>query len=294
MKTYRQEEIFVHAYKPIRALAERVYTQCEEGGFDHENFADIATQSLSNFKHYEEINPSSIATWLLSGETPKQFNVFNVSEAFGQPPVTLFSCSHFIIDAYFWTSHDTQIHGHEFSGAFKVVSGKTRNIQYDFYEQENYNHQLLLGDLVESSNDLLDDPDQVVTILPGEQFIHSTEHLVEPTITLCVRTKRYPGVIQYGYYPAGIAVTGQQNIELARIFELIMILRKQCVLVAREYCKVLLDKLSVTEIFQLLLAYVNHTNDVYEANLLLEYIASRYPLLAEKLHTLFLVNDSIQ
>ena len=55
----------------------------------------------------------------------------------------------------------------------------------------------------------INNPGTVIKILPGDQFIHSTVHLLKPTITLCLRTLvdgEYRE--QYGYYPTGIRFLG--------------------------------------------------------------------------------------
>ena len=98
---------------------------CIERAWAKENderalFSQISYDHLAKFSNrysLEELE-KDLAVWLANSKLPKQLNIYN---NFGQPPVTIFNNSKFVIDLYFWTDIDTSIHSHSFSGAFKVL-----------------------------------------------------------------------------------------------------------------------------------------------------------------------------
>ena len=203
-------ENFINAYPPIQHLVRPLYEHYQAKNFDQEQFADLATRHLDEFSDYNVINSYDILLWLNNTHfSPKQFSESRRGYFFGEPPVTLFYCDHFILDVYFWVNSNTDIHDHSFSGAFKVIKGATIQNTFKFNALKKYNDGMSLGKMQLSNTMLIDTPNVCIKILPGDQFIHSTIHLTKPTITLCLRTLvDTQHRSQHGYYPTGIRLLG--------------------------------------------------------------------------------------
>jgi hypothetical protein len=134
-------------------------------------------------------------------ELPQQVQFHN---SFGEPPVVVFAAESFFIEVLFWFPSRTSIHGHGFSGAFRVLNGYSIQTTYSFTESEVLAPGLRLGELTPRNLELLM-PGDVCEIDAKEAYIHSVAHLGLPSLTLVARTFGERGVMQYSYYPSGVA-----------------------------------------------------------------------------------------
>ncbi len=132
----------------------------------------------------EEIE-SSIFSWSLeSQKLPDQVNVYN---GFGQPPVTIFNNSRFVVDIYFWQTLDTSIHSHSFCGAFQVLFGESRHEVFRVQKEKEYFPDIFQGSLDCITDEVLYKND-IREIKRGLEFSHRVLHQHNPTVTLCIRT----------------------------------------------------------------------------------------------------------
>lgn len=151
------------------------------------DFSKIAFNYLKNsnlsysLKELEEF----MMSWSLDNPTlPDQVNVYN---GFGQPPLTLFNNGSFVVDLYFWQTLDTSLHSHSFSGAFKVLHGKSLHEVYKITKTEEYFPDIFKSDLSLDTKETLNVGD-VREIKRGLGFSHRVLHEINPTVTLCIRT----------------------------------------------------------------------------------------------------------
>ena len=195
----------MNQYPAILNLANRVYSDYKSTNFDQAQFTEIATSHLRTYNDYQSLSPNRIIDWIGNQKLPTQLQANQFTMAFGSPPVTLFYCDHFVVDLYFWGLSSTDIHDHDFSGAFKVIMGETMQVCYDHENIFSICEGIVSGLLTANSIEIIDSADVVVPILSGSDFLHHTTHLANPTITLCVRTLTAKLDHQYGYYPTGLA-----------------------------------------------------------------------------------------
>ena len=124
---------------------------------------------------------------------------------FGDLAYTVFRNTRFYMEVLIWTSSDTCIHDHAFSGAFGVIQGSSLCVVYDFELQARINSRFKVGDLVVSRCEHLKANDvRPIPETPG--LIHAVYHLASPTATLVVRTPGNPDAQpQLTYSPTGVA-----------------------------------------------------------------------------------------
>lgn len=177
-----------------------------------------ANHSLSAFpemvqKSLEERPPSEhvdldelIRDFLLNDEQP-----FQSSSGFGQPELIVFDQPRFYIQVLFWLDGTTDIHQHEFSGAFHVLAGSSVHSHFEFENPRPVTAHFRLGDLRWKGSQLLE-TGATVPIVSGPACIHSLFHLDTPSITVVVRTRSDPGTTpQFTYLPPHVALDPVQD-----------------------------------------------------------------------------------
>lgn len=172
--------------------------------YSEQVFPEIAAQALTEADLPARIDPWEIIRWVHSATTlPEQQDV---EGRFGNPPITLFSGSRFYIDIYYWLDGTTSIHQHAFSGAFQVLLGSSIHSRYSFREDRIINEHFSVGEISLEEVQLLKEND-IRTIRPGRNFIHSLFHLDRPSATITIRTMQTPSAaVQYDYRKPHFAV----------------------------------------------------------------------------------------
>lgn len=152
--------------------------------YEQEEFPDIAFERLRGFKDSLTFTPDSLLEEIQEIELPQQ-NFLH--KEFSDFPLTLVRKEKFLIDMYIWLHSDTSIHNHHFSGAFKVMTGSSFQVNYAFIPEKNLGENLQTGDL--KKLEAIHLPNGTVQKIEyQDKFIHHVLHLEQPTITLCVRT----------------------------------------------------------------------------------------------------------
>jgi hypothetical protein len=189
----------------FEVLSREVEQAWAAAGQKLEVFPEIATRALENFKYdlSQEQLDEALAEWFL--KTDKIPNQINVHNTFGQPPITIFNNSKFVVDIYIWLDFDTSIHSHGFRGAFRVLHGKSLHEKFTLKTLEEISADVMITDLGVPEMNLLY-PGDVHTILPGKELTHRVVHLENPTVTLCVKTINEPTTHQWNYFPNGLAI----------------------------------------------------------------------------------------
>jgi hypothetical protein len=112
----------------------------------------------------------------------------------------------FYIQILFWLDGTTDIHQHEFSGAFHVMAGSSIHAQYTFETKHVVTPHFRTGNLRMTKIDLLETGD-TVPIISGNDCIHSLFHLETPSATVVLRTQNDPGTgPQFNYLPPHLAM----------------------------------------------------------------------------------------
>lgn len=191
----------------FKKLGDSVYKLWKGQNFDLAGFPEIARKAL------EKSNPSRnvdlqdlIHDFLLKDDQP-----FQTSSGFGQPELILFDNPKFYIQALFWLDGTTDIHQHEFSGAFHVMAGSSIHSTYDFENARSITAHFRLGDLKLQNVTRLE-TGSTVPIISGRGCIHSLFHLETPSVTIVVRTHSDPGTgPQFTYLPPHVALDPVQQ-----------------------------------------------------------------------------------
>ncbi len=191
----------------FKKLGESVYDQWRKANFDLTLFPDLARKALEKRKPSNHVDLQElIHEFLLSDEQP-----FQTSSGFGQPELILFDNPKFYIQALFWLDATTDIHQHEFSGAFHVMAGSSIHSTYDFEKAKSVTAHFRLGDLKLQDVSLLQ-TGSTVPITSGRTCIHSLFHLETPSITIVIRTHSDPGTgPQFTYLPPHVALDPVQQ-----------------------------------------------------------------------------------
>jgi len=189
--------------KAIQALGTSIEKELQDS--NNAPFSDICLDHLNSFTHQTSLSDfdSEMSEWLLSNkELPTQLNVYN---SFGQPPVTLFNNGHFAVDVYFWMHSDTSIHTHSFSGAFKVLYGRSIQEIYDVQEKHSYAHDVMRTEICRTHTSVLKAED-TQKILSGDGLCHRVVHFDAPTVTLLIRTINDVTIPQWHHFENGLSI----------------------------------------------------------------------------------------
>lgn len=183
-------------------LGRTVLEQWKSENFSLEAFPNLAQTAIDESCPSEKVNLDEvIRQFLLDDEQPYQ----SQSE-FGQPELIVFHHERFYIQVLFWLEGTTDIHQHEFSGAFHVLAGSSIHAQFEFNDARPITPHLRIGNLRMKEIELLE-TGRTIALTSGRDCIHSLFHLDTPSVTLVVRTQHDPGTgPQFNYLPPHIAV----------------------------------------------------------------------------------------
>ncbi|MFZ9919752.1 MAG: hypothetical protein ACO3FQ_01160 [Terrimicrobiaceae bacterium] len=188
-------------------LGNSVYTRWKKANFSLEAFPEIAVKALKAKPAFQHVDLQKFTRdFLLHDEQP-----FQSVSGFGQPELIVYDNPKFYIQALFWLDGTTDIHQHEFSGAFQVFKGSSIHSRYAFENAEPITAHFRLGDLKLQETRLLECGD-TVPIVSGRACIHSLFHLETPSVTIVIRTHSDPGTgPQFTYLPPHLAVDPVQG-----------------------------------------------------------------------------------
>ena len=107
-------------------LGQSVLSRWKARNFDPASFPRIARTLLEEQPPSEHVDVSELLReFLLNDAQPLQSQ-----SGFGQPELVVFEDPRFYIQLLFWLDGSTDIHQHEFSGAFHVASGLCKKDQH--------------------------------------------------------------------------------------------------------------------------------------------------------------------
>ncbi len=241
-------------------------------------FPEIAQAVLEEHPPAKQIELSSlIQEFLLEDEQP-----FQTQSDFGQPELVVYDDPRFYIQVLFWLEGTTEIHQHEFSGAFHLLEGSSLHTQFAFDDAQPVSAHMRVGRLRVKEARLLE-TGCTVPIRSGGAYVHSLFHLDTPSLSVVVRTHSDPGTgPQFTYLPPHLAVDPFFNDALtARRRQLLDVLEK---LEDPSYPDLLLEMLASLDfergfyVLQNGLRYLRHLGKWEEA---WEVFAKKHPSLSQ-------------
>jgi hypothetical protein len=183
-------------------LGSKVLARWKRVNFSLTKFPEIARTALDERPPAEHVELMSFMhEFLLDEEQPLQTH-----SGFGQPELVVYHHPRFYIQLLFWMDGTTDIHQHEFSGAFHVMHGSSIHAHYEFENAQSITPHFRVGDVRMKKIELLE-TGRTVPIISGQRCIHSLFHLDTPSVTVVVRTQHDPGTgPQFNYLPPHIAL----------------------------------------------------------------------------------------
>jgi len=186
----------------FQELGRAVLARWKRENFSLEAFPAIAVEALAAQPPADRVDLSALARdFLLNDEQAPQTH-----SGFGQPELVAYDHPRFYIQILFWLDGTTDIHQHEFSGAFHVMAGSSIHAQYEFENARSITPHFRVGDVRMREIELLE-TGRTVPIVSGRGCIHSLFHLDMPSVTVVVRTQHDPGTgPQFNYLPPHVAL----------------------------------------------------------------------------------------
>ncbi len=183
-------------------LGRTVLERWQEQNFSLEVFPELTCIAIEEAPPSENVDIDELIHEFLSNDQQP----FQSESSFGQPELIAFNDTRFYIQILFWLEGTTEIHQHEFSGAFHVMQGSSVHSEFDFMGARSVTPHIQIGDLHAKRIELLESG-RTVPITSGRECIHSLFHLDTPSITVVIRTHHDPGTgPQYNYLPPHIAI----------------------------------------------------------------------------------------
>jgi hypothetical protein len=170
---------------------------------DEERFPELAVRELERMPPDSNL-PEQVAAALLDSRQPATRQLAPVG-AFGQPGITQFFGRGFVIDVYFWNNAVPAIHNHPFCGCFTLVRGNSLHDVYTFDFRERLGTGMLAGDVSPQGLTLLQQGSIVPFSLHTFPLIHSLVHVLNPSVSLVIRTVRTLDYFQY--FPPSLALS---------------------------------------------------------------------------------------
>lgn len=182
---------------------------------EHIQVGKTVTQACElEFPHFNDLNNISEKDVLLSAfekDLPPQYYREN---QFGYFNITLSQNDYFNIQLYIMNDIDTEVHDHGFTGAFKLLTGKTIHKTYTFDESKRLEQGITEGKCLEENTNKYSPGDFKII---DKKMIHQILRIEKVNITLIVTSfsKKSPNT-QNGYYlPPHLSL---KNLELTREF----------------------------------------------------------------------------
>jgi len=188
-------------------LGQAVLARWKAENFSLPAFPKIAKASLDECPPTDHVDLDMLVRdFLVDDEQPAQS-----LSGFGQPELVVYDHPRFYIQILFWLDGTTDIHQHEFSGAFHVLAGSSVHSHFAFDDARAITAHFQIGDLRLLETRLLE-TGATVPIVSGRGCIHSLFHLETPSVTVVVRTRSDPGTgPQFTYLPPHIALDPVQE-----------------------------------------------------------------------------------
>src|SRR4051795_9813303 len=159
-------------------IGRTVLERWKRANFSLAKFPEIASAALDARPPAKRVKlPALMRDFLLREEQPAQ-----TDSTFGEPELVVYSHPRFYIQLLFWMDGTTDIHQHEFSGAFHVMHGSSIHAHYEFEKARSITPYLRVGNVRVKKIDLLESG-RTMPIVSGQGTVHSLFHLDSPSVT---------------------------------------------------------------------------------------------------------------
>lgn len=193
-------------------LGRTVLDRWKQQNFSLEAFPELARIAMDEAPPSENVDLEELVQEFLANDNQP----IQGQSGFGQPELLAFNDSRFYIQILFWMEGTTDIHQHEFSGAFHVMQGSSVHSEFEFAGVQPVTPHIRTGDLRLKKIELLE-TGRTVPIISGRECIHSLFHLDTPSVTVVVRTHHDPGTgPQFNYLPPHIGFDPVQGDSLTQ------------------------------------------------------------------------------
>ncbi len=132
-------------------LGRTILERWREQNFSLEGFPELARIALDESPPSQNVDLEELVQEFLSNDDQP----FQSQSGFGQPELVAFNDQRFYIQILFWLDGTTDIHQHEFSGAFHVMHGSSLHAEFDFVHAQSITPHLRVGDLEMKKIELL-------------------------------------------------------------------------------------------------------------------------------------------
>jgi hypothetical protein len=173
----------------LERLTERLERDYRRADYDEARFPAIATRALEDLPPIDDFHFDQLTAWMT--DPTAAMSQDDVVNTFSDVRATLARGTGFNIQLLIWVVGSTDMHAHSFSGAFTVLRGSSI---HTIYRMETIQRISAGARRIRCTVQRLEwlRPGDVRPIASGAEFVHSTFHLEEPTLSLVVRTDHEP------------------------------------------------------------------------------------------------------
>jgi hypothetical protein len=262
-------------------LGHTVLERWRQQNFSLEVFPQLARAAIDEAPPSASVDMQELIHEFLSNDEQP----FQSESGFGQPELIAFNDTRFYIQLLFWMEGTTEIHQHEFSGAFHVMQGSSVHSEFDFVGARSVTPHIRVGNLHVKQVELLE-TGSTIPITSGRACIHSLFHLDTPSVTLVIRTHHDPGTgPQYNYLPPYIAINPLHSDPLtARRKQLIDVLETTHDPNYATYINEMLERLDFERGFNMLRHAMPYLKEIDEWDVILTTFQQKHGELAMGVH----------
>jgi len=187
------------------AIGEELEAQWRETGYLPDALPALAEQAVAAIEVPDVVD-------LLE----QHYDRFDHNHVFSAFDLHIWANERLRIELLHWLSVSTSIHQHVFCGAFRVLRGRSLNIESTFTPRRRISEDLVVGRLDLRHSRVMRTGD-THRIEYGDRFIHANFHLGRPTMTAVVRTIQMQDANpQLTYLPPHFAIdpfTGHRSVK---------------------------------------------------------------------------------
>lgn len=167
-------------------LAANLEKSWAQSAYDQDTFAPLAAEMLSEWSDEEAV---TLAEDAISALLSPQNSSLNMDPHLSEGITPVFDGAYFKIFLHRWTNAVATPHQHDWSGAYRVLRGRSLHTEYKFNCEINYSGALKIGSLRSDKNELLA-PGAVKGVCAGSNFIHGLSYADDPGLAISIRATR--------------------------------------------------------------------------------------------------------
>jgi hypothetical protein len=188
----------------VMAIGRSIESAWRKENYDERVFPALTAEHLTGSRDRLDLRPEDVARWLATaGEIPR---TVRTEPTFGESPLTCYSTEHFYVEILLsaWEG-TTAVRQQGFSGAFRVLAGRSIHSRHRFLCRDRTSARFMLGDVHLVDSELLG-PGDVRPVRLDDEHVQSLFQLESPSMNVVVRTYQDSGrAPQYDYLPPHIA-----------------------------------------------------------------------------------------